>query len=134
MKNWIYTHLSQIFVAFIAVISPVQTVMIAVGFLIFFDFISGIVKAYKKGEEITSKKMSDTIGKIVFYNIAIFTGIAINCILATTLINAVSIIASAIASIEGYSILENISSITNTNLREATSGLFSRIKEVTDKK
>lgn len=134
VKNWIVQHCNQIVIALIAVLSPVQTVMVAIMFLIGFDFITGIVKAYKAGEKITSKKMANTIGKVIFYNIAIFTGIAINAVLATTLINAISIIASAIASIEAYSILENISAITNTDLKNAVGNLFTRIKEIPQKK
>ncbi len=129
MKSWILNHIEQLFIAMLAIIMPIKPLIIAIGFLIFFDFITGVKKAHKNGEKISSKKMANTINKIIFYNVAIFTGIAINSILGTDLVNAVTIIASGIASVEGYSIIENISAITNSNLRDTIGKIFDRHKD-----
>jgi len=93
-------------------------------FLIFFDLITGVYKAYKASEEITSKKLAKTVTKVIFYNIAILSSMAIESITGNEFIPVIKIVASGIASIEGFSIFENISSITGKNFRQIILDVF----------
>lgn len=51
MKEW----LINVAVAVMAVLAPIQSIMIVVAILIGADFITGIMKAYKLKEAITSR-------------------------------------------------------------------------------
>jgi phage-related holin len=57
----------------VAILSPIKTLLLTIGFLIAADFIFGIIRAYTKKEIISSRKMSNTIGKILLYNLAIIS-------------------------------------------------------------
>jgi hypothetical protein len=48
-------------------IAPVQAIILALLFAIGVDFITGILRARKQKERITSRRMSDTAGKILIY-------------------------------------------------------------------
>ena len=128
IKEWILKHLFEIFIAIAAVIAPIKPLIIAVGFLIFFDLITGLKKAHTLKESITSKRLSDTVTKIIFYNIAIFTSLTIQYI-TTDIIPVVKLVASGIAAIEGYSIFENISIITGKDFKTILSDILNKKRD-----
>jgi len=66
-------HINSLFIATLAVFTPVLPLLLTTGFLIIADFLFGIYRAFKKGEVITSRKMGNTISKIVLYNLAILS-------------------------------------------------------------
>jgi len=123
-KEWLIRHTNEIIIAVCAILLPVKPLMVAIGFLIFFDLITGVYKAYKASEEITSKKLAKTVTKVIFYNIAILSSMAIESITGNEFIPVIKIVASGIASIEGFSIFENISSITGKNFRQIILDVF----------
>lgn len=55
----------------VAFVSPIIPLIILVGLCIFFDTITGIAKAVKLKEMITSRKLSTIISKMVLYQAAI---------------------------------------------------------------
>lgn len=104
--SYIHTFLTVLLAALI----PQTDIFITVGVLILCDLFSGIYKAIKVGESVNSRKMSHTIAKIIFYNLAIITGTLIE-VYIMPLIPFTSLIASSIALIEFTSITENITKI-----------------------
>lgn len=107
LYNWILKHIADIFLAICAVLLPMIGIMIVTGLLIAFDFISGIAAAFKRGEPITSRKMSNTISKIIFYNIALFTSMGVQYLMSDV-IPVTKLIVGTIAFVEAKSIYENI--------------------------
>ena len=58
-------------VSFFSILTPIKPISLTLVGLIIADFLFGIYRAKKKGEEITSRKMSRSVAKILFYNIVI---------------------------------------------------------------
>lgn len=97
------------FIAFIiAFISPIFPAMIATGFLIGADTISGIMKSRKKKIPITSRKLSNVLTKMVLYQLLIVSAHLCETYLVEEL-PFVKLVLGAIALVEFKSILENAS-------------------------
>lgn len=108
LKLWLIKHFSDICIACIAVLAPEVPVLITVGILIIFDLLTGVAAAIKRKEYITSRKLSLTISKAIFYGIAYFTSMAIQYL---TTFPFKLLMAGFIGIVEAKSILENISYI-----------------------
>lgn len=115
IKDWFIRHCTEIVIAIIAVLSPLTGIMVSVGCLIAFDFISGIAAAHKRGESITSRKMSMTVSKIIFYNLALFTAVGLQFLIVDVL-PITKLIAGVIGMVEAKSIYENIGDILGINM------------------
>lgn len=63
--------ISSLFVTLVAIFAPIVSLMLLVGLAIALDTFSGLWKAYKTDEEITSRKMNGAIIKMVLYQSAI---------------------------------------------------------------
>lgn len=73
MLKWIQNHLNALVVSTIAFLAPIQPLMLTIGLLVVVDFIFGIYKAWKTGQEITSRKMSNTVTKMLLYNLTVIS-------------------------------------------------------------
>lgn len=135
MKTWILKHLTEIFMAFIAILLPLMGIMIAIGCLILFDFITGVSASFKRKEKITSRKMSVTIGKFTYYNIALFTGVAFqflwNHLFNTRDDTIIKLISIFIGITETKSVFENINSILGINFWTLIKGYLMRNQGLT---
>ena len=109
------TFIINLVLSAVSIVIPIKPFLIAVGLLITFDFVTGIWKAIKNNEKITSQKMSHTISKAVLYQLAIITGLILEYTITNT-IPFVRIIAGFLVITESKSILENISVITKIDL------------------
>ena len=93
------------FVAAISIFTPVVPMLLTIGVLIIIDFLVGIYRAFKMGEQITSRKMGNTISKMFLYQLTIIslflfeTYILMN-ILPVTKIGAVLISITELKSID----------------------------------
>ena len=95
--------------------TPIQAAMAGCGVLIIIDAITGIIASKVKGNKIESHKLKDTFIKMFLYQIGIITGHLIEVYIFEG-ISFTKIILSSISVIEFYSVLENISSATGTDL------------------
>lgn len=95
----------------LALIAPIQPVLVATGVLIFADLILGVMAAKKRGEPITSAALRRTISKLFIYNITILSGFLFEKYLMGDLIPAVKLIAGVIGVVELKSILENADAV-----------------------
>jgi len=84
--------------------------------LLVIDLITGIWKSLKRHHPITSKKLGDTIKKIILYNIAIITAFLVQHLIAMEAVKLMWFLAVLISVKEFKSIIENIEVITNTKL------------------
>src|SRR3990167_7786423 len=82
--------------------------MIAAGFLIGADTITGIMKARKKGVPVTSRRLSNVLTKMVLYQLLIISAHVCELYLVAEL-PFVKLVLGAIALVEFKSILENTS-------------------------
>lgn len=114
MNGYISNKMIYIMGALSTFFAPIATVMLAVGILIMIDFIMGILAARKRGEKISSKKMSDTIIKMVVYQLLIITSHLTELYLVPWL-PILKITLSFIGVVEFLSIGENFTKITGKN-------------------
>lgn len=116
-----YHYYQKLAAVLLTALLPQSSIFITVGVLIVIDFFCGVYKSIKNGDHFSSRKMSHTISKIIFYNLAIITGALIQLHIMP-LIPFVTLIASSIAIIEFTSITENITDILGFDI-------FKKVKE-----
>jgi phage-related holin len=94
------------------------------------DWITGVWAAYNRREKITSKGLRRTVEKVLFYSMAIFLVMVVeSAFFASHFV--VAMVALYICMVELFSNLENISSITGTNIIDTVrSEIFERFPVV----
>ncbi len=108
--------LKKIALASVAVLAPIHTVLISVGFLIFADLITGVWAAIKRKEEISSAILRRTISKIVIYELAIIGGFVVERFLIGGSIPVSKIVSGVIGMVELKSMLENCNYIVGQDV------------------
>jgi hypothetical protein len=116
--NGIQEWLIKLSIVTIALLTPVQPLMLATGFLIFIDLITGIASAIKRKDKITSYKLKRTLAKILWYNIAIISAFVIEHFMIPE-IPFIKGAGAMIALIEGKSVFENLHAITGIDFAKA---------------
>lgn len=121
------------FLAVLTVFLPIKELMLTIGFLVGADMVVGIWKALKTGQRIRSRRMSDTITKLLLYQIAIMSGFLIETFIISELIPITKLVATVIAIIEFKSIIESIESVTGKDLWSKLKAIIGRKSEdITD--
>ena len=103
--------ITKIGLAILAILAPIQTAILGVGFLIVADLITGIVAAYKRGERIRSERLKNTAVKMLVYNLLLTSSFIAETYL-TPWIPFTNVALSFLAIIEVKSLGENFQSIT----------------------
>lgn len=96
----------------IAVFSPIHSMLIVVGILVIADLSTGLAKAYKTGQIITSFGLRRTLTKMLAYQTAVITAFLLEKFLLDGVLPAGKLVASIIGITEFKSILENTEAIT----------------------
>lgn len=130
MEN-VLSFLSKVILTIVAILSPIHTVMIAAGVLIVADLITGIIAAKKRGEPISSAGFRRTVSKMLVFQSAVICGFITEQYLLKGTVPVTNIVASVIGLTELTSILENLNSISGTNLLQ---DIIKRIGSDNDKK
>ena len=118
-KVWLFASL--------AVFLPIKELMLTIGFLVSADLVVGLWKAIKTKQRIRSRRMSDTVTKLLLYQLAIMSGFLIETFIISELIPVTKLIATVIAIIEFKSIVESIEAVTGKDL-------WSKIKTIIGRK
>ena len=118
-KVWLFASL--------AVFLPIKELMLTIGFLVSADLVVGIWKAIKIKQRIRSRRMSDTVTKLLLYQLAIMSGFLIETFIINELIPITKLIATVVAIIEFKSIVESIEAVTGKDL-------WSKIKTIIGRK
>jgi hypothetical protein len=108
--------IKAILASLIAILTPVYPLLATVGFLIFADFIVGIVAAKNRGEVITSSAMRRTVSKILVYQLAILSGFLVETYLVGGLIPISKLAASAIGLVEIKSLFESANELAGKDI------------------
>jgi len=103
--------LTKISLAVLAILAPIQASILAVGFLIVADLITGIAAAYKRGESIKSQRLKNTAVKMLVYNLLLMSSFIAETYL-TPWIPFTNIALSFLAIVEVKSLGENFQAIT----------------------
>ena len=127
MREWMFLKGKVWLFASLAVFLPIKELMLTIGFLVAADLVVGVWKAIKTGQRIRSRRMSDTITKLLLYQLAIMSGFLIETFIISELIPITKLIATVIAIIEFKSIVESIEAVTGKDL-------WSKIKTIIGRK
>ena len=117
---------------------PISGILIMIGVLISIDTITGIWKAKKLGDKITSRKLSSIISKLALYEITVIMFFLIDKFILNEIILTffsvpfmlTKIVALVLSSIEVMSINENYKIVKGIDLWQSMKLLFARAKEV----
>jgi hypothetical protein len=117
---------------------PISGILIMIGVLISIDTITGIWKANKVGDKITSRKLSSIISKLALYEITVIMFFLIDKFILNDIILTffsvpfmlTKVVALVLASIEVMSINENYKIVKGIDLWQSMKLLFARAKEV----
>jgi hypothetical protein len=116
MEETAVTLLKSLLVATIALLAPIHSVIMTVGFLIFMDLFTGMMAARKRLEPITSSAMRRTVSKMIIYQIAILSAFFCETYLLDGILPVAKLVAGAIGMVELTSVLENGNAILGTNI------------------
>ena len=111
-----------------------------IGVLICIDTITGIWKANKLGEKITSRKLSSIISKLALYEVTVIMFFLIDQFILNDIILTffsvpfmlTKVVALVLASIEVMSINENYKVVKGIDLWQSMKLLFARAKDIND--
>lgn len=106
-----------LWIVIVAYVSPVQSIIILMGFLLFGDLVTGIWSAKRRGQRISSKRMSDTITKMVLYTLLILLTHGVESVFtALEYLHMTQIASSVMCIVELKSVYENVSEIVGDDL------------------
>lgn len=121
----------------------IQTYMIAIGVLIIIDLLMGVLAAKKRGEKISSKKLSNTIIKMLVYQLLIISAQIVQVYLLPEWLPVMGITLAFLGIVEIFSIGESFTVITGKNfikflktyiMKKLKSNDLPNIEDFTDKK
>lgn len=124
MTSYTLGLLKSIVPVVLAFVAPIQSLLAAMLFVVLFDTLTGIWAARKRGEAVSSRKLSHVLSKLFLYLGIMLVAHAITSTMMPN-IPLVSIVASTVALIEFTSVLENASSILGYDL---TKRIMEKIK------
>lgn len=94
-----------------AVVTPIHTLVYAVLALVGMDLLTGLWKAYKASEAITSRRLRESMAKTIGYMLALVAGFACDRILGTEDPTIARVAGVSVALIELTSINENMRAV-----------------------
>lgn len=118
---------------FLVMFMPIVPAILWLGVFVFLDLVTGIIKAKKKGEQIRSKKLGNSITKIVMYFISILCSKVMDDVFLHTGYLPFTITQACIAFIgitEFKSILENVSEILGMPIYKYISSKINNLRNI----
>jgi len=117
---------------------PISGILLMIGVLISIDTITGIWKANKLGDKITSRKLSAIISKLALYEVTVIMFFLIDKFILNDIILTffsvpfmlTKVVALVLASIEVMSINESYKQVKQVDLWQSAKDLFARAKEI----
>jgi len=117
---------------------PISGILLMIGVLIIIDTITGIWKAKKLKEKITSRKLSSIISKLALYEVTVIMFFLIDQFILNDIILTffsvpfmlTKVVALVLASIEVMSINENYKSVKQIDLWGSLKNLLARSAEI----
>ena len=103
--------LIKILMSLVAIIAPLQSSILAMGFLIMADLVLGILASRKKGIPFSSKRLKDTGIKMLVYNTLLISGFVAQTYMVNWL-PFVKIVLTFLAIVEITSLSESFQAIT----------------------
>lgn len=119
MPVWLERLLDATVAAMVALFTPLLTIMGSMVFLVLCDLVTGILKAKKQGELITSYGIKRTVAKLGVYLLVILMSHVTELYLTQGTIPVLNVVASIIGITELKSCVENINILTGGGVLDA---------------
>lgn len=123
-------YVKGLLLSLIAILSPIQAVILTVFILVISDLITGMIVAYKKKQQISSAAMRRSVSKLLIYESAIILGYICQAYLTGDFLPFAKIVGGLIGLVEITSIYENLNFLSGNNLFK---GLIKRLGSLNDK-
>jgi len=131
---------AAIFGIVLAFLMPIVPLILIVGGAILLDTITGIYKARKLKEDITSRRMSAIVSKMALYQLALILFFTVETYVLQDIIGIFTaipliltkVVTTTLLFIEGTSINENYKAISGVNIWAKFKELLKRAKEVSN--
>jgi hypothetical protein len=115
MKEQIFAFITKLLLSLLVFLAPIKQLVLAIGVLLFIDFVLGIIVARKKNIPIQSKEAKRTIIKMLLYQVTILTAFILDVYFIPGNI-IVRVAAMAIGLVEGKSVFEHIYILTGLDV------------------
>ena len=117
---------------------PVGNILILVGCAIILDTLTGIWKSIKTGQQITSRKLSSVISKMLLYQSTVLLFYMLDVFILNEIVITffnvplltTKILGLTLVSVEIVSINENYKKVMNVDLWSSLKNMLSRAKEI----
>lgn len=129
--NKLFTLLNSILASIIGVVAPLKAIILIIVSAVFIDFLLAIYNAWKKGIPITSRKMYQTVPKLLIYVSVIVIIYYANVFVFEVPMDLHKIVGGFILLTEFKSIDENINLILGFSLFSQLTDFLSRGKNST---
>lgn len=129
LAAFLQRHTEALFVSTTAVLLPIKLTLMAVGVLIFIDLLTGLLKAKRRQQPITSKALSSTVYKMAGYQCAVIGAFIFETYLGQDAVPITKLVAGAIGTVELLSIAENVKAATGVDVLN----IVKRLQEKKDK-
>jgi len=132
-------NLTKLMAIFISFFMPIIGILVLIALSIIMDTFTGIWKAKKLKQPITSRRLSSVMSKILLYEATVILFYLIDYYLVNDIVQSffsiemltTKVLALTLVSIEVVSINENIKAIKGVDIWTGLKNLFARAKEVT---
>lgn len=132
-------NLSKLMAIILSFFLPIVGILILIASAVILDTITGMWKAYKLKQPITSRRLSSIISKILLYEATVLLFYLIDYYLVNDIVQSffsvemlvTKMLALTLVSIEVISINENYKAVKGIDLWASLKNMFARAKEVT---
>lgn len=112
MKEWIVKGL----IVLASILAPIKPMLIACGFLVVADMVTGMLAAKKRKESIQSAEMRRSLTKMLVYQVAIISAFVLEKYMLDGAMPVSKVVSGVIGMVEFKSVLENASTIAGQDI------------------
>ena len=132
------THSIKLMSLIFSFLLPIYDIILLVGFAVFLDTITGVWKAIKTKQKVTSRALSSIISKTLLYEATLILFYLMDVAILNDIVKSIfsvdllttKVLALTLLSVEIISINENYKKVMNVDLWSSLKNLFTRAKEI----
>lgn len=138
LGEWAKTHIHSVLVILMSFVAPIKPLILAVGMAIIADTVTGLIKANKLKQKVTSHRLSAIISKMLLYQGALITIFVLETFVLGEFVQMLSsiqyllskIVACILILVEARSVDENFQIITGFSIFDKGKELLARYKKI----
>lgn len=116
MKGYLHKLIDSAPAAALAILASIESLGLAIGFLMLVDLVTGVWAAVRERQPITSERLRRSVVKSVVYLLALIVAAVAERFIFGPSVPILKVVSGVVASTELLSILENLSRIGGVDL------------------